>query len=112
MILVLTIFSKLINHSVPETIDERVLNKGKISTFQATENCNVVINSAKAIGCSVVNIGASDIKEGKEYLVMGLLWQIIKIGLFAKIDLIHHPELFRLLEEGETLDDLLKVFML
>jgi plastin-1 len=46
---------------------------------------------------------------GREHLVLGLVWQIIKIGLFAKVDLKYHPELFRLLEEGETLDDLLKL---
>jgi plastin-2 len=35
----------------------------------------------------VVNIGAEDLKEGKPYLVLGLLWQVIKIGLFADIEL-------------------------
>lgn len=95
---------------MPDTIDERVLNKGNnINTFQMTENNNVVINSAKAIGCSVVNIGSQDLIEGRAHLVLGLVWQIIKIGLFAKVDLLHHPELFRLLKAGETLDDLLKV---
>lgn len=72
-----------------------------------TENNNVVINSAKAIGCSVVNIGSQDLIEGREHLVLGLVWQIIKIGLFSKISLVHHPELFRLLQENETLQDLL-----
>ncbi|KAJ2376633.1 fimbrin [Coemansia sp. RSA 2607] len=104
------ILSKLINYSAPETIDERVLNRGrKLSPFQVTENNNVVINSAKAIGCSVVNIGSQDLAEGREHLLLGLIWQIIKIGLFANIDIKLHPELFRLLEDGETLDDLLKL---
>lgn len=103
------VLSKLINFSVPETIDERALNKGKLNMFQKTENNNVAINSAKAIGCSVVNIGSQDLIEGREHLVLGLVWQIIKIGLFAKVDLQFHPELFRLLEPGETLDDLLKL---
>lgn len=103
------VLSKLINTSVPDTIDERVMNKGKLNTFTITENQNVVINSAKAIGCSVVNIGAQDLIEGRPYLVLGLVWQIIKIGLYAKVDLLHHPELIRLLEEGETLDALLKL---
>lgn len=35
----------------------------------------------------MVNIGAEDLKEGKPYLVLGLLWQVIKIGLFADIEL-------------------------
>ncbi|KAI9366110.1 calponin homology domain-containing protein [Zopfochytrium polystomum] len=104
------ILAKLINDSVPNTIDERVLNIGKkLNTFQMTENNNVVVNSAKAIGCSVVNIGAQDIIEGREHLVLGLIWQIIKMGLQAKIDIKLHPELFRLLEPGETLEEFLKL---
>ncbi|KAJ2473528.1 fimbrin [Coemansia sp. RSA 2322] len=104
------ILSKLINASAPDTIDERVLNRGrKLTAFHATENNNVVINSAKAIGCSVVNIGAQDLAEGREHLVLGLIWQIIKIGLFANIDIKLHPELFRLLDEGEALEDFLKL---
>jgi Calponin homology (CH) domain len=104
----LSLFSKLINAAVPDTIDERVLNKSMpMNPFQMTENNNVVINSAKAVGCSVVNIGSQDLIEGRPHLVLGLVWQIIKIGLFAKVSLIHHPELFRLLKEGESLPDLL-----
>ncbi|KAI8928138.1 calponin homology domain-containing protein [Entophlyctis helioformis] len=107
------ILAKLINDAQPGTIDERVLNvptAGKKSnTFQMTENNNVVINSAKAIGCSVVNIGSQDIIDGREHLILGLIWQIIKIGLQANIDIKVHPELFRLLEPGEQLEDFLKL---
>jgi len=107
------ILSKLINDSVPDTIDDRVLNYPKdgkpLSQFHITENNNVVINSCKAIGCNVVNIGSVDLAEGRPHLILGLLWQIIKIGLSAKIDISIHPELFRLLKDGETLDDLLKL---
>jgi hypothetical protein len=46
-----------------------------------TENLNLALNSASAIGCHVVNIGAIDIKEKKPHLILGLLWQIIRIGL-------------------------------
>lgn len=55
--------------------------------FHPQENLNLALNSASAIGCHVVNIGAEDLKEGKPYLVLGLLWQVIKIGLFADIEL-------------------------
>lgn len=55
--------------------------------FLLQENLNLALNSASAIGCHVVNIGAEDLKEGKPYLVLGLLWQVIKIGLFADIEL-------------------------
>jgi plastin-1 len=42
-------------------------------------------------------------------LIFALLWQIIRIKLTSKINLIDHPELYRLLEEGETLEDFLKL---
>jgi len=101
---------KLINDAVPDTIDERVINrKAKLSVFEITENNNLMINSAKAIGVSVVNIGSQDIIEGRPHLLLGLIWQIIRIGLLSKITLANHPELFRLLEPGETIQDLLKL---
>ena len=46
-----------------------------------TENLNLALNSASAIGCHVVNIGATDIKEKKPHLVLGLLWQIIRVSM-------------------------------
>ncbi len=108
------VLAKLINDSVPDTIDERVLNRvGKkiktLNAFHMTENNNIVINSAKGIGCSVVNIGSGDIKEGREHLILGLIWQIIRRGLLGKIDIKLHPELYRLLEEDETLEQFLRL---
>lgn len=104
------LLSALINDSAPETIDERALNFGdNLNMFKMTENINLTINSAKAIGCSVVNIGATDIIEGREHLVLGLVWQVIKVGLMAKISLQFHPELTRLLENGETLEEFLQL---
>lgn len=102
------VLSKLINDAVPETIDERALNKGpRLNPFQMTENNNLAINSAKAIGCSIVNIGSQDLIEGREHLVLGLVWQVIKAGLLAKVNLQYHPELYRLLGPGENLEHLL-----
>ncbi|XP_054594892.1 plastin-2 isoform X2 [Nothobranchius furzeri] len=100
---------KLINLSVPDTIDERTINKKKLTPFTTQENLNLALNSASAIGCQVVNIGAQDLKEGKPHLVLGLLWQIIKIGLFADIKLSRNEALAALLEEGESLEALMKL---
>jgi plastin-1 len=107
------ILCKLINDSVPDTIDSRVLNKPTamkpLNAFQMTENNNVVITSAKAIGCSVVNIGSQDIAEGREHLILGLIWQVIRRGLLSQVDIKIHPELYRLCEDGETIEDLLRL---
>ncbi|MGH0145746.1 UNVERIFIED_CONTAM: hypothetical protein FKN15_034706 [Acipenser sinensis] len=103
------VLCKMINLSVADTIDERAINKKKLTPFTIQENLNLALNSASAIGCHVVNIGALDLREGKPHLVLGLLWQIIKIGLFADIELSKNEALVALLRDGESLEDLLKL---
>lgn len=108
------VLSKLINDSVPDTIDTRVLNltnakRKTLNNFQMNENANIVINSAKAIGCVVVNVHTEDIIDGKEHLILGLIWQIIRRGLLSKVDIKYHPELYRLLEDDETLEQFLRL---
>lgn len=80
---------KLLNSVAPLTIDDRVLNYHQpcmpLSLFHKTENINVAVQSAKSLGCSTVNIGPQDILEGRPHLILGLVWQIIKIGLFSKV---------------------------
>jgi len=104
------LLSKLINKATAETIDERALNLGAtLNIYQMNENQNIVINAAKAIGCKVVNIHNEDLIDGREHLVLGLVWQIVRIQLLSQINLKEHPELVRLLEPGEELSDLLKL---
>lgn len=103
------IICKLINLAVPDTIDERAINKKHLNIYSKLENLTLALMSAQAIGCNIVNIDADDLSKGKPHLVLGLLWQIIRIGLFSQINLRHVPGLFRLLREGETLDDLRKI---
>ncbi|XP_075720111.1 plastin-1 [Rhinoderma darwinii] len=100
---------KMINLSQPDTIDERAINTTKLTPFTVSENINLALNSASAIGCTVVNIGAQDLKEGKPHLVLGLLWQIIKAGLFADIEISKNEALIALLKDGETLEELMKL---
>merc|ERR1711916_281979 len=100
---------KLINEAVPNTIDERAINTKKLNAFKEAENLNLAINSAKAIGCNVVNVGHDDPTSGKQHIILGLVWQIIRIGLLNSINLQNHPELYRLLEDGETMEDFLKL---
>ncbi|XP_058251236.1 plastin-1 [Hemibagrus wyckioides] len=100
---------KMVNHSQKETIDERVINTKKRSMFNMTENLILALNSASAIGCMVVNIDAQDMIAGTPHLVLGLLWQIIKIGLFANIEISSNDALIALLGEGEDLDQLMSL---
>ena len=81
------VLCKLINFSAPNTIDERSLNKGKaaMTIYQQLENLELALRSAEAIGCHVVNIRPKDIRDGKEHLILGLLWQIIQVEIDFKI---------------------------
>lgn len=65
----------------------------------------MVINSAKAIGCTLVNIGNSDLLEGRAHLILGIIWQILNVGLRSRIDLRVHPELLRIVNAGESVEE-------
>merc|ERR550532_2825256 len=99
---------KVINLSAPDTIDERVINKKPKNEFQMRENQDLALTTASSLGCRIVNIGANDIMDGTPHLILGLLWQMIRIGLVSKVNLQMHPGLAKLVntEAGETLKDL------
>ncbi|KAG1769721.1 calponin homology domain-containing protein [Suillus placidus] len=85
------ILCKLINDFVPDTIDTRILNKpNALKPLNADGEQHHRDRNYKGIGCSVV-------------------WQIIRRGLLAQVDIKIHPELYRLCKAGETIDDLLQL---
>lgn len=104
---------KLVNKAAADTIDDRVINKPPsqkdLNPWQVSENHQLFINSAKSIGCNVINCGPIDLSNGTPHIVMGIVWQIIKIALLQDINLKSCPQLVRLLEDGESLEDLLKL---
>jgi len=103
---------KMINLASPDTIDERVINKAeKLSIFKQHENLTLAINSGKAIGCVVVGIDSHSLNsvQGKKWLVLGLVWQLIKMYLFKQITISNVPGLVNLLQAGEELADLMKL---
>lgn len=75
---------KIINLSCPDTIDERAINKKNLTLYTKHENLTLALNSAQSIGCNIVNIDAHDLAKGKPHLALGLLWQIIQIGIFNR----------------------------
>ncbi|XP_059490727.1 plastin-3 [Neocloeon triangulifer] len=100
---------KIINHSCPDTIDERAINKKNLTLYTKHENLTLALTSSQSIGCNIINIDAHDLSKGKPHLVLGLLWQIIRIGLFNQITLEHCPGLTGLLADGEKIEDLMKL---
>ncbi|THU60338.1 hypothetical protein C4D60_Mb07t11600 [Musa balbisiana] len=85
---------KLINVAVPGTIDERAINtKRVLNPWERNENHTLCLNSAKAIGCTVVNIGTQDLVEGRPHLVLGFDISNIKIQLLADLKPEETPQL-------------------
>ncbi|EXB81084.1 hypothetical protein L484_014016 [Morus notabilis] len=101
---------KLINVAVPGTIDERAINtKRIINPWERNENHTLCLNSAKAIGCTVVNIGNQDLVEGRPHLVLGLISQIIKIQLLADLNLKKTPQLVELVDDSKDVEELMSL---
>ena len=102
---------KLINRAQEGTIDDRVINtKEKMNIFQQVENLNLAISAAKSLGLNVIGINYDTFLNGKNYImILGLMWQIVKVVVLCNIHLKQHPELIRLLNPGEQLSDLLKL---
>ncbi|KAI3716166.1 hypothetical protein L6452_23304 [Arctium lappa] len=99
---------KLINVAVPGTIDERAINTKKVlNPWERNENHTLCLNSAKAIGCTVVNIGTQDLAEGRPHLLLGLISQIIKIQLLSYVDLKKTPELAAMVEDSKEAEELM-----
>ncbi|KAF0917246.1 hypothetical protein E2562_017134 [Oryza meyeriana var. granulata] len=101
---------KLINLAVPGTIDERAINTKKLlNLWEKNENHTLCLNSAKAIGCTVVNIGTQDLAEGRPHLILGLISQIIKIQLLADVNLKSTPQLVELVEDSKEMEELMSL---
>ncbi|XP_042007757.1 fimbrin-1-like [Salvia splendens] len=101
---------KLINVAVPGTIDERAINTKKVlNPWERNENHTLCLNSAKAIGCTVVNIGTQDLVEGRPHLVLGLISQIIKIQLLADLNLRKTPQLLEIVDDNTDVEELMSL---
>ncbi|KAG4108411.1 calponin homology domain-containing protein [Neocallimastix lanati (nom. inval.)] len=78
---------KLINDAIPGAIDESLIIPNPKIAVHMYENHSIVLETAKRYGLQLWNIGPQDIMRGVPHLCLGLVWQIIKIGLFKKADL-------------------------
>uniref|UniRef100_A0A6N2K2I6 Calponin-homology (CH) domain-containing protein n=1 Tax=Salix viminalis TaxID=40686 RepID=A0A6N2K2I6_SALVM len=82
-------FLKLINIAVPGIVDERAVStKRVLNPWKRNENHTLCLNSAKAIGCTVVNIGTQHLVEGRPHLLLGLISLIIKAKMNKSCDLL------------------------
>jgi hypothetical protein len=101
---------KLCSLASPDALDERVIATGKkLNTFSLLANITLALSSAKSLGLSIASIGPPDIRDGTPHLALELVRQLICLELMKSITLTEHPEFYRLLKEGESLAEFLKL---
>jgi len=56
-------------------------NMPQLSRFKCVENTNYAVDLAKANGMHLVGIQGADIVDGKKTLVLGLVWQLMRLNI-------------------------------
>mmetsp|Transcript_38930 Transcript_38930/g.59164 ORF Transcript_38930/g.59164 Transcript_38930/m.59164 type:complete len:553 (-) Transcript_38930:25-1683(-) len=91
-------------------IDDRALNKQQNpNVYQVKENLQMGIAAAKGLGIKMVGIDSSNFINKNAHMILGCLWQVIRMSLAKKISLKDTPEIMRLAEDGEDLAALKKL---
>jgi len=95
---------KLVNQIKP-VIDPSKICLRPTNTFQVGQNHTLAIEGARSLGMKMINIGPGDLKEGKPHLVLGFMWQAIRMAMLNAVSVDKHPELLNLMAEGENVDE-------
>lgn len=91
-------------------IDARAMNKQtNMNVYQVKENLNMAIAAAKGLGIKMIGIDSNDFINKVPHMMLGCLWQTIRMCLIQKISLKDTPEIMKLGKEGEELKDIQKL---
>jgi hypothetical protein len=98
---------KLLLQIDSECLDPRAINRqANMNVYQIKENLQMGIAAAKGLGIKMVGVDSNDFINKTPHMVLGCLWQAIRIVTSKSITLKDTPEIMRLAEEGEELKDL------
>jgi plastin-1 len=70
---------KVIDHVVPGTVSWKKVNNPALTHFKRLENDNYAVLLGKTLKFSLVNIAGSDIADGNKKLLLGLVWQLMRL---------------------------------
>lgn len=59
--------------------ENKINTKSAVNQFEVNAMHGLALAGAKNIGCQVVNIGPDDLTAGTPHLVLGLVWQIVRV---------------------------------
>ena len=102
------ILAKLVNIAAPGTVDERVITTVPGMTIdEQKSNVNLVINSAKSIGC-LTEAKSEDVLNEVRRLDIDLLYQVLKPIVYKKISVQEFPQMLRFKQDDkEEVEELL-----
>eukprot|EP01101_Sappina_pedata_P012387 TRINITY_DN8500_c0_g1_i1.p1 TRINITY_DN8500_c0_g1~~TRINITY_DN8500_c0_g1_i1.p1 ORF type:complete len:811 (-),score=442.92 TRINITY_DN8500_c0_g1_i1:72-2348(-) len=67
----------------PGVVDWNGVNRSNLNKFKMIENCNRAIETGKKLKLSLVGIGGNDIYNGVETLILGLVWQLMRLQVIT-----------------------------
>ena len=87
----------LINHIEKDSIDMRTVNTGStINIYKVRENLDQAFAVAKTM-IKVIGVDTQTFLDKTSYLMLGILWQLVRLLSMKDIDLADCPEIYRLL---------------
>ncbi|RMX55474.1 hypothetical protein pdam_00013312 [Pocillopora damicornis] len=96
------LFCKLLNRVRRGTVPCSRIHKQVRNIHQALENQKLVLEGTQQLGIDVHNVTAEDLWSGKEYLVLEVLWKIVRVGLLSRVNVENHPNLVLLRRSNEN----------
>ncbi|KAJ1542624.1 phospholipid scramblase 1, partial [Cladochytrium tenue] len=79
------LLARLVQLARPESIDWEKFDPAPRLQIQAAENIRHALEGAARTGVRIHNVGPDDIIKRTPHLCLGLIWQIIKIGLLSNV---------------------------
>jgi plastin-1 len=70
---------KWLNKLKPGIIPDKVIQIHPRNRFERLQNLSAVLTAARELGFNIVNVGPEDIIDQKYHLVLGLIWQIVRV---------------------------------
>lgn len=83
--------------------------RNTLNPWQIAENIQLCLGTARSLGCKILNVHTADIINQTSYLVLGILWQVIRVSLLTPVSIQYHKELLYLLEPTEELKTFLRL---
>jgi len=103
------VLCKLVMSIDEEAIDTRAINRGSLNVYQIKENLQMGIAAAKGLGIKMIGVNSNDFINKVPHMMLGTIWQLIRLKFTQAISLKNCPEIMRLAEGEETLQDLNKL---